>query len=122
MAPFNYTIFDLMETEHGDCGQPDAPESGGVDLAMVGGAVGACLIALAALVLAISNSGDRVEVILQRISELLNALTNALRSIARVAPPLGHGQNTPLPPGNNLTDSFIVAYQARARGARMSYV
>ena len=122
MAPFNYTIFDLMNTDHGDSGQPDSPESGGVDWAVVGGAVAACVIALAALVLAISKNGDRVDVILQRISELLNALTNAFRAIARVAPPLGRGLDTPLPQGTNLTDSFIAAYQARAREARMSYV
>ena len=122
MAPFNITIFDIARMSPDDCGQPAPPEDGGVDYAVIGGAVGSCILVLAALAVAISKNSDRVELILQRITELLTALTNALRARAGVAPPLGRGTTTPLPTGNNLTDSFIVAYQARARAARMSYV
>ena len=122
MAPFNYTIFDVFQPSHDDSGQPAPSEDGGVDWATVGGAVGSCLLVLAALAVAISKNGDRVETILQRITDLLNALTSAFRTMTGAAPPLSRGQATPIPHGNNLTDSFIVAYQARAREARRSYV
>ena len=121
-AWLNASYLDVIDSVHGQSGQPMPEGDEDVDWVADGGSI------VIVVVLVVKRDAESVAAALQRLTTLLETVTASLTRVRQrrraFAAPIRPA--TPAPHGENFTDSFLVQWRAvmrdRAQEARSVYV